>query len=146
MSEFTEAVERGLKGLTAVSTGICSGCDTCRTSRGVFGVEEDEDGFFVPDRPGKAVYFQDEEKAEAEARALFDEAVSSGDCFDEGSFSHGSCGICNSHLGGTRFDWHAIVPDEGGSVVGGEILHFDDACTDCVMYLANGDEPEDWEG
>ena len=27
---------------------------------------------------------------------------------------------------------------------GDEIVCEDDACTDCVFYLANGDEPESW--
>jgi hypothetical protein len=55
---------------------------------------------------------------------------------DEGSFSWSDCGICGSPLGGTKYLWHAIVD--------GEIVHFIDACTDCVVYLANGDEPETW--
>ena len=135
MSEFNEAVERGLRGLTAVSTGTCPGCDECRGAHGLYGIEEDEDGFFVPDRPGKVVYFPTEDEATREAMALFDEDCSSGCCDDEGSFSHGSCGICGSHLGGTRFYWHGL--DD----LTGTLYHFNDACTDCVMYLANGDEP-----
>jgi hypothetical protein len=39
--------------------------------------------------------------------------------------------------------WHWI---DGGDKygAGGEIQHEDDMCTDCVMYLAYGTEPEDW--
>jgi hypothetical protein len=60
----------------------------------------------------------------------------------EGSFSWRPCGICGTKLGGNRECWHAIDADK--PVAGGEILHFEDACTDCVMYLANGDEPDRW--
>lgn len=75
------------------------------------------------------------------------EAVSVGNCpgcdacngaDEEPSFSWASCGICNSHLGGNRESWHAILD--------GKIVHWDDACVDCVLYIANGDEPESWEG
>ena len=95
MSKYTDAVEAGLKGLMAVSSGVCPGCDECPEE----GVE------------------------------------------DEASFSSRSCGICNSHLGGDRYVWHALYEDEA---CGDDILQFDDACTDCVMFIANGDEPESW--
>jgi len=60
----------------------------------------------------------------------------------EASFSWRSCGICGCHLGGDRHVWHFIIPKDG-SCVGQPIYHEDDACTDCVMFLANGDVPED---
>lgn len=57
---------------------------------------------------------------------------------DEGSFYWTPCGICGSPLGGDRYIWHWIDED-------GAMMHEDSACTDCVLYLANGDEPEDWK-
>jgi hypothetical protein len=138
---YAENVERNLEGLTAVSTGICPGCDRCREEFGGFAVEEDlerepgENAWYLPDQPGRAVYYATEEIATEKARELFDEAWATGDAFSEPSFSSGSCGICNSHLGGNREVWHGIDAN-------GEIMHFQDACTDCVMYLANGDLPE----
>ena len=70
------------------------------------------------------------------------EAVSTGlclgcsECADaEAHFSWRPCGICDSRLGGDREVWHAIVD--------GEIQHYDDACVDCVMFLANGVEPDE---
>jgi len=66
----------------------------------------------------------------------YEQAYEEGSVCDEGGFSWSGCGICGSTLGGTLYTWHGINSE-------GEILHFDDACTDCVMYLANGVEPEE---
>ena len=51
-------------------------------------------------------------------------------------FSWSNCDICGSTLGGAREPWHALDKHN-------EIVHGDCVCTDCVMYLANGDEPID---
>ena len=56
---------------------------------------------------------------------------------DEGHFSWEPCELCGSHLGGDRYAAHAVDKDD-------EIVHFD-VCVDCVMYMANGDLPENWE-
>lgn len=136
MSEYTDRVESGLKGLTAVSTGTCPGCDECRESHGLYGVEEDEYGWFEPDRGGHVVYHATEEGALKAARERFEQDWSSGHVDSESSFSWSSCGICGSTLGGDREIWHGL--DD----LTGTLYHFDDACTDCVVYLANGDEPE----
>lgn len=60
-----------------------------------------------------------------------------GSIFSEPSFSKSPCGICGSYLGGDREIWHWI--DENN-----HIQHEDDCCVDCMLYLANGDEPEHW--
>ncbi len=65
------------------------------------------------------------------------EAWTTGDLDSEPHFSWSACDLCGSTLGGDREVWHAIDKN-------GEIIHGDNACTDCVMYLANGDIPEDW--
>ena len=65
----------------------------------------------------------------------FEEAWASGDICEEASFSNYPCGICGCNLGGDRSAWHFILD--------GEIHHEDDACTDCVLFLANGDVPDD---
>jgi len=117
MSAYTDAVERGLKGMEAVSTGTCPGCKECM----------DRDG--VADA--------------AEHRASW----SSGDLNDGyRAFSWRPCGICGSTLGGDRERWHWVSfrPDgRDGFPAIRSIEHEDDACTDCVMYLANGDEPSE---
>jgi hypothetical protein len=64
----------------------------------------------------------------------FNTDLENGSVCAEAHFSWTSCGICGSQLGGDREAWHGIDSD-------GNLMHFDDACTDCVVYLANGEEP-----
>jgi hypothetical protein len=66
-----------------------------------------------------------------------DDAEFSEEIGDEGSFSWSPCGICGSPLGGTRFVWHWLDEDR-------QIMHETDGCTDCLLFLSNGDEPEEW--
>ncbi len=122
MSRYTDRVEANLKGLEAVSTGLCGGCTECAEAHGV--KLYDEDG---------------EERAMEDVHAEFEAEVSSGKAHDEGSFSWSSCGICDSRLGGDRYVWHALM-SRGTEK---DLVHFDDACTDCVFFLADGDEPEE---
>lgn len=56
---------------------------------------------------------------------------------DEPWFSWSACETCGSSLGGDREAGHAFTKDDG------ELVHLS-MCTDCVMYSANGDEPETW--
>ncbi|MFW6083743.1 MAG: hypothetical protein ACODAA_00845 [Gemmatimonadota bacterium] len=56
------------------------------------------------------------------------------DLASEPSFSWSSCDSCGSTLGGDRYPAHGI-DDEG------RVYHLD-ICTDCVMFHANGDEPD----
>jgi hypothetical protein len=59
------------------------------------------------------------------------------------AFSSCRCGICGTTLAGDRTLWHWINGgDEHGK--GGEIVHENDMCTDCVFFLAYGTEPEQW--
>ena len=74
--------------------------------------------------------------AEVKARMAREEAMESGEAYDEGSFSWSGCGICGCHLGGDRYVWH--WRDKNG-----EIMHESDGCADCLMFWANGDPPED---
>ena len=147
MSEYTDSVESGLKGLAAVSTGPCPSCDECRETAGyvpsqsfAYGDGPEGDGIWIIEADERSATTQSEQfgnEADCLAACLvaFWVAWESGMIPDEGSFSHSGCGICNSHLGGDRYDWHYIDGD-------GEIQHESDACADCVMYLANGTEPE----
>jgi hypothetical protein len=66
-------------------------------------------------------------------------AYHTGDVCDEGGFSWSGCGICGSTLGGARYSWHARDADEA-------LFHADDACADCLMFLANGEEPDNDSG
>ena len=58
--------------------------------------------------------------------------------YEEGGFSSSQCDSCGSTLAGDRFTAHGIAADK-------EIYHLD-ICVDCLMFHANGDEPEQWEG
>lgn len=71
--------------------------------------------------------------------------VSTGTCpgcnecptIDEPHFSWSPCDCCNSSLGGDRHAAHGKDKD-------GNLVHLD-ICVDCLMYIANGDEPEIWD-
>lgn len=110
MSEYTDAVEAGLKDLKFPSTGMCPGCEECR-------------GEFASDM----------------SMAAFEAAWQRGEVEEyPNEFSTGRCGICDTSMAGARHVWHWVNEDN-------EIVHEDDACTDCVMFMCNGDEPEQWE-
>jgi len=49
-------------------------------------------------------------------------------------FSWSSCDTCNSTLGGNREDAHGYLNND-------TLIHLS-ICTDCVVYLANGELPE----
>ena len=61
---------------------------------------------------------------------------------EEPSFSRYSCDGCGSVLGGDRHPAHGVLTEDRFSPED-QIIHLD-ICTDCLLYLANGDEPEDW--
>ena len=63
----------------------------------------------------------------------FNAQYEAGEFADEGGFSFQACALCGSTLGGDRYAGHGI--DAGGALV-----HFE-VCTDCLFYLANGEEP-----
>ncbi len=79
-AEYVAAVGKSLKGLEAVSSGLCSGCNECSEA-----------------------YSLEYETAED-----FAEAISNGDAFDEPSFSRSPCEVCGSGLGGDRYVAHAV--------------------------------------
>ncbi|KKM87632.1 hypothetical protein LCGC14_1266950 [marine sediment metagenome] len=108
LSPFALAVEVSLVGLTAVSSGICPGCKTCRDELGYGSLAE------------------------------LETAWENGDAPNEPYFSRQACECCGSHLGGDREPAHGINEN-------GDIVHFV-VCVDCVMYLTNSEEPENWEG
>jgi ferredoxin len=54
-------------------------------------------------------------------------------------FSWRPCDICGSSLGGNREVYHYLRGENR------TIEHGASMCTDCVVYLATGDEPTEWE-
>lgn len=69
--------------------------------------------------------------AELEAACQADEVT------DEGGFSGRRCEGCGSGLGGNRYAAHGFTDDN-------TVVHLD-VCEDCLIYIANGDEPKNWE-
>lgn len=130
MSEFTDAVARGTHGMEGVSSGACPGCMTCAENHGI--VLRDES-----DTP------RAQETIAAEFRKLWE----SGKTNDEAEFSWCPCGVCGSRLGGDRYVWHwvHVIPSGNPNVPIRDLHHESDMCTDCVRFLANGDEPENWK-
>jgi len=128
---FVDAIERNTEGLTAVSTGICPGCEQCR----------DEYGRPVPCGKCAAGLIGDEDCPHCDGTGHrpptleeFEEQWSTQEAYCEPYFSWSGCDLCDSSLGGNMEPWHGV--DENN-----EIMHFEHACTDCVVYLANGDLP-----
>lgn len=58
---------------------------------------------------------------------------------DDLGFTWHSCDLCNSPLGGDRYSAHVLNTIEGKT----EVTHDLEVCTDCIMYIANGDVPDD---
>lgn len=56
------------------------------------------------------------------------------DC--EPGFSWSACEVCGSSLGGDRHPFHGILD--------GKLLHLE-GCTDCALYIANGQLPDEEE-
>jgi len=82
-----------------------------------------------------------EEYSSISPGSIPDNCIACEDCDPENEepvFSSRPCETCGSNLAGDRHNAHAIGYH-------GEIVHFD-ICTDCVMYFANAEEPENWEG
>lgn len=67
-----------------------------------------------------------------------------GEVYEEGHFSCSACELCGSKLGGNRYCAHGIIEDGHSDPQDMQIIHLS-VCFDCVMYMANGDLPENWE-
>lgn len=78
LSPYASAVERGCQALTAVSTGVCPGCEECRELYGYDTLE------------------------------ALNLAYEAGEIVQEPHFSWHGCDICGSTLGGDFEEWHAI--------------------------------------
>lgn len=65
------------------------------------------------------------------------------DWANEGSFSWSDCESCGSTLGGSRYPAHGIVREDCPHLRVGTAIHMN-ICADCLIYHANGDEPDEW--
>lgn len=114
MSAYTKAFDHYTEGLEAISAGPSPGCEDCASNWGFRCVRS------------------------------FSAAYEAGEIEPEPSFSWRPCDLCGTTLGGDREEWHALIPNEDGTLKGAEMIHGNNACMDCVVSLANGDEPEEW--
>jgi len=117
---YVAAVERGCKGMEAVSPGFCPSCPECIDALG-YTDDEDEDGSVIKTAQQKA-----------------EEDYETGKVCDEGGFSWSACDCCGSRLGGNRNSAHGWADIAGKRI----LIHFE-ICDDCMLYLANGDIPDD---
>jgi hypothetical protein len=67
----------------------------------------------------------------------YDAAYEAGRVVDEPHFSWRPCQVCGTTLGGDRECFHYLRD--------GKVEHGERMCTDCMLYLANGDVPETWQ-
>lgn len=146
MSAFTEAVERNLKGVHFISVGACPGCAECGLADRVCSECSGTSTVFVP---SSNLLQGDEIEVACHACAgagKFKATELECETAGEGHFSWLPCDGCGSGLGGQRFPLHGVVADtmDEAREADKEITHFD-VCVDCLMYHANGEEPETWQ-
>lgn len=97
-----------------VATGAAASCQECRDS---FGCDDD---------------------------ASDDEAQEYLYSVDEGSFSWTQCDSCGTTLGGDRHAAHGWPTEPALDLDAINTLYHLSICTDCLLFHANGDEPETW--
>jgi hypothetical protein len=125
VSKFTKRYERNTDGLEHVNVGFSYTCADCLANYG-YRDQYDDDGAIV--KTAKEVTQADWEV---------------GKVIEEGSFSWQACDTCGTGLGGDREAAHALRQDTDAADRA-NWLHLS-VCTDCVMFIANGDEPEEEE-
>jgi hypothetical protein len=115
MSAFLEAIERELKDVHFFSVGAIPGCDEC----GLADLDKDE---------------ADSNNGQHRIQ-----------CAEEGGFYRTSCDSCGNTCAGQRFPAHGVIAESEDEARKPEatITHFD-VCSDCLVFHANGEEPQNW--
>ena len=63
---------------------------------------------------------------------------------DHDDFSWSQCDGCGSTFGGARYGASGLIPRVGATIADGADTITLSVCVDCVMFLANGEEPDEW--
>lgn len=85
----------------------------------------------------RSTYDIDDSISDDEAQEILYDAA-------EPSFSWHQCDSCGSTLGGDRHDAHGLPIDRDGAFdYSQDMIHLS-ICSDCLIYHANGEEPEQW--
>ena len=138
MSKYTDSVDDCLKGIECASPGISAVCPECQSAwRHNFILTESISD--LGDCSLQELLECTDDNETTLEDALFLLWFRHCEPEDEGSFSWSQCDACGSSLGGDRYAAHGFLKGTR------EIIHLD-VCVDCLLYLANGDEPEEWEG
>jgi hypothetical protein len=74
---------------------------------------------------------------ELELKDMMDQGLS-----DEGGISRQGCDCCGNGLQQNLYAGHCWITLDDGK----EVLTHLELCSDCMMFIANGDLPENWEG
>jgi len=134
---FLENIEAALKGVHFFSVGARPGCNQC----GLDDLTEECPvcmGFGTMEN--EAVCWKCLGDCYLERGPTNDEI----DCAGESHFSWSPCDSCGSSLGGDRHPAHGVIADtiEEARQKDRAIEHFN-ICTDCLMFHANGDLPDE---
>jgi hypothetical protein len=174
-SPFVLAIERNLAGIESVNPGACPGCSECglaprhcRLCWGLGYLEPSDDGYSesLPPMPDSSPEVRQCPDCSGEGTIPINPDSIAGqheiECAEAGGFSWHACDCCGSRLGGNRSPAHGFLSQKlagalakipPGSPDGQALRHeaFEqarihlDICQDCLLFLANGDEPETWE-
>lgn len=139
--DFTSNVAHNLRGVHFFSPGACVGCDDCGLAPTECTACEGNGWSYEDDSETFKTYCQP-----CNGTGKIEPSEHDRECADEGGFSWQGCDSCGSPLGGTLYPAHGIIAEtmEAAQSKDREISHFS-ICTDCVMYHANGDLPENCE-
>ena len=142
MSRFTDSIERNWPDYTIAPGAIR---ESCCVDHGPTCEHCDGHGYDYENPPHEDCKHCDG-TGEAPLESMTDEDMES---WDEGSFVHGvhcPCDSCGSTFGGDRYKAHAIHHEAfGPNAKRPDDVHHIDICVDCLMFHANGDEPEQWQ-
>jgi hypothetical protein len=128
--KYLAAFRRATKGINALSVGAYPQ-DMCKACSGTGKLDDDhENDDNCDDCNGKGRTCDCPDCADYDPEAG-----------DEGSFSWSDCDTCNQSLGGDRHAAHGLINTKPRTKRT-TLIHLS-VCTDCLLFIANGDLPGD---